>query len=143
MLSWEDVDDDDSLLGAALRDFNGGKTKPKNEPPKSALPKPEEGQSASAAFAFGAPADAAGGGSKSASTPNPPAAASTGFTFFLPLSPASSMALLYASAAAVSEPNQLVAAFAAGALAGVAFAGWRRRALHRVPLRLQFRPPAA
>ena len=104
-------DDDDSLLGAALRDFNGGKTKPKNEPPKSALPKPEEGQSASAAFAFGAPADAAGGGSKSASTPNPPAAASTGFTFgAAPAGTAAVQSAAGGDAKTASTPNPPAAA---------------------------------
>ena len=81
-------DDDESLLGAALRDFNGGKTSAREDArgstrasPPSAIPKREDPPGPTA-FTFGAPtADAAGGGATSASAPNAPAPASAAFTF--------------------------------------------------------------
>ena len=106
-------EDDDSLLGAALRDFNGGKTSSSSaRDPKSAPPKPEgpEGPPAppaSAAFAFGAPNAENGDGAKNvsrdANPPKPASLASTGFTFG-------------------AAPASAVPAFGAGAAPAVAFA---------------------
>ena len=99
-------EDGDSRLGAALRDFNGGKTSSSSaRDPKDAPPKPE-GPPASAAFAFGAPAAEDGDGAKNVSRDaNPPVTslASTGFTFG-------------------AAPASAVPAFGAGASPAVAFA---------------------
>ena len=100
-------EDDDSLLGAALRDFNGGKTSSSSaRDPKDPPPKPEGPKPASAAFAFGAPAAEDGDGAKNVSRDaNPPVTslASTGFTFG-------------------AAPASAVPAFGAGASPAVAFA---------------------
>ena len=103
-------EDDDSLLGAALRDFNGGKTSSSSaRDPKSAPPKPEgpPAPPASAAFAFGAPNAEDGDGAKNvsrdANPPKPASLASTGFTFG-------------------AAPASAVPAFGAGAAPAVAVA---------------------